>query len=68
MAALARALVGEAAGLAGIYEKVVATLAVWEKRIQTRRELAELSFREIQDIGIDQALIEQEIAKPFWRA
>jgi uncharacterized protein YjiS (DUF1127 family) len=40
---------------------------VWKKRIQYRRELAELSFREIQDIGLDQADIDHEVAKPFWR-
>lgn len=68
MVALARALVGEQSGLAALREKFVATLDVWQKRTQARRELAELTFREIQDIGLDQAEIEREIAKPFWRA
>lgn len=68
MAAFARALIGEQSALASIFENVKATLAVWNQRAQARRELAELTFREIQDIGLDQAEIEREIAKPFWRA
>jgi uncharacterized protein YjiS (DUF1127 family) len=53
---------------AALRERFGATLDVWQKRIETRRELAELSFRDIQDIGIDQAYVEHEIAKPFWQA
>jgi len=67
MAADSRILSGDLTGLAGLRERVKATVAVWRKRIAYRRELAELTFRDIQDIGLDQALIEQEIAKPFWR-
>jgi uncharacterized protein YjiS (DUF1127 family) len=68
MVALARNFVAEVAGFGGLVERVRATVDVWNKRIAARRELAELSFRDIQDIGIDQAVVEQEVAKPFWRA
>jgi uncharacterized protein YjiS (DUF1127 family) len=68
MVALARALVVEGTGLAALFAKVSATVEVWKQRTQTRRELAELSFRDIQDIGLDQAEIDREIAKPFWQA
>jgi uncharacterized protein YjiS (DUF1127 family) len=68
MAALARALTGGQNVFAVAAEKVVGTLSVWQKRIDARNELAELTLREIQDIGLDQAEIEREIAKPFWRA
>ena len=68
MTALTRTLNAEATGLTSLFAKMSGTLEVWKNRADARRELAELSFREIQDIGLDQALIEQEIAKPFWKA
>jgi uncharacterized protein YjiS (DUF1127 family) len=68
MVALARALVGEQNVVAVLFEKAADTMATWNKRAQMRRELAELTFRDILDIGLDQADIESEIAKPFWRA
>jgi len=55
-------------GFADLRQRLNATLDVWQERIQMRRELAELSFRDIQDIGIDQSVVESEIVKPFWRA
>lgn len=54
--------------LAALPARIADTVKVWGERADMRRELAELSFRDIQDIGLDQAMIEQEIAKPFWRA
>lgn len=68
MVAFTRALNADATGLSAILANMSATLKVWKDRADGRRELAELSFREIQDIGLDQALIAQEIAKPFWKA
>jgi uncharacterized protein YjiS (DUF1127 family) len=53
---------------AALRERFGATLDVWQKRIETRRELAALSYRDILDIGIDEAAVEAEIAKPFWQA
>lgn len=67
MVALARNLVGENVGLGALVERVKVAFAVWNKRIEARNELAQLSFREIQDLGIDQAALDAEIAKPFWR-
>lgn len=67
MVALARAFVGETVGLSGLVESVKATLAAWNTRIEKRRELASVSFREIQEMGIDQAALDAEVAKPFWR-
>lgn len=45
-----------------------ATVALWRERVRQRRELAELTFRDVQEIGLDQAEIDREIAKPFWVA
>lgn len=68
MAALARALIGEQTVLGGLLGKLTTTFKVWDERVQARRELAELTFRDIQDIGLDQAEVDREIAKPFWIA
>ena len=54
--------------IAGLKADFKARLAVWRERIAVRRELAGLSFRDIQEIGVDQAEIDREIAKPFWVA
>lgn len=42
--------------------------AVWNSRMEGRRELSELSDRMIVDIGLDPDAVKVEIAKPFWRA
>lgn len=68
MAALARALIGEQTVLGSLLGKLTTTFKVWDERVQARRELAELTFRDIQDIGLDQAEVDREIAKPFWVA
>lgn len=68
MVAYTRTVNAEVSGLTSIFANISATLKIWRERADMRRELSELSFREIQDIGIDQAQIEQEIAKPFWKA
>jgi uncharacterized protein YjiS (DUF1127 family) len=47
--------------------RIGGTLSEWQRRIESRRELACLSGREFQDIGFP-AEIEAEKAKPFWRA
>jgi len=67
MSDIVRNVAAESGFFASLRNRVVNTLVVWNKRVEVRRELAELSFREIQDIGLDQAEIDIEIAKPFWR-
>ena len=61
-------VLGGIGALTALPARIADTVKVWRERADTRRELAELSFRDIQDIGLDQAMVEQEIAKPFWRA
>ena len=68
MAALVRALNSDVVGFNGLFARLADTYAVWKARADYRRELAELSFRDIQDIGVDQAVVDREIAKPFWAA
>jgi uncharacterized protein YjiS (DUF1127 family) len=40
----------------------------WIHRMESRRELAELSDRELRDIGITRVDALGEAEKPFWRA
>ena len=43
-------------------------MRTWRERARSRRELAALSDRELQDIGAFRSSISDEIGKPFWRA
>ena len=53
--------------LAGI-EAILATVRLWRERGRARRQLAAMSERELQDMGICRSEIANEIAQPFWRA
>jgi len=44
------------------------TLLAWQSRAAERRQLAELSDRELFDMGLDRATAIGEAGKPFWRA
>jgi uncharacterized protein YjiS (DUF1127 family) len=48
--------------------KVFALARVWRERQRIRRQLADMSERELQDVGTCRSDIACEIAKPFWRA
>jgi uncharacterized protein YjiS (DUF1127 family) len=57
-----------AASALTIIESLIALARVWRDRQLTRRQLAVMSERELQDIGTCRSEIASEIAKPFWRA
>ena len=40
----------------------------WHQRVVSRRELAQLDARMLQDIGVSNVDVEREISKPFWRS
>jgi uncharacterized protein YjiS (DUF1127 family) len=42
-------------------------LNTWYQRSHQRRQLALLSDRQLDDIGLDRATALAEAAKPFWR-
>jgi uncharacterized protein YjiS (DUF1127 family) len=44
----------------------LARLAKWQQRSAGRRELVNLSERELRDIGITRSEAEAEANKPFW--
>jgi uncharacterized protein YjiS (DUF1127 family) len=45
-----------------------ALVGEWFRRIESRRELAGLGYRELRDIGITRVDALREADKPFWRA
>lgn len=51
----------------GFWRRAAATLREWREVARTRRELAQLSDRELHDIGITYAEAQFESAMPFWR-
>lgn len=44
------------------------TLHTWHERYRTRRELANWTARDLQDIGLSWSDVAYEADKPFWRA
>jgi uncharacterized protein YjiS (DUF1127 family) len=52
----------------GIFAELSDTLHTWHQRYQARRELAQLSERELHDIGRSWSDVAYEAEKPFWRA
>jgi uncharacterized protein YjiS (DUF1127 family) len=48
------------------WNRVQRTLAEWHRRSHSRAELATLSDRCLQDIGLSRCTASFEAAKPFW--
>jgi len=51
-----------------LLSEVVETLHVWHERYRTRKELFQLSARDIRDVGLSWTDVAWEANKPFWRA
>jgi uncharacterized protein YjiS (DUF1127 family) len=49
-----------------ILTRVWNTLSLWSNRAQQRTQLAELSWEQLEDIGITRESARAEAAKPFW--
>lgn len=47
--------------------QVVVTIVKWEERHRTRKALAQLDNRLLDDIGITRADAQLETQRPFWR-
>ena len=47
--------------------KVLDTLAIWGARSRERQQLAELSDRMLQDIGLTRVQVAVEVDKYFWQ-
>ena len=52
----------------GLLAKLSETLHVWRQRQHERRQLAELSERDLHDVGLSWSDVALEAEKPFWRA
>lgn len=44
------------------------TVAAWELRHRTRKQLAQMPKHMLQDIGLSESHADREAEKPFWRA
>ena len=54
--------------LSRIVVSLALTIAAWEMRHRTRKHLTGLPQTILSDIGLDNHAVQQECAKPFWRA
>lgn len=52
----------------GIFARSLETFRIWRKRQRDRRALAQLSARDLHDVGLSWSDIAYEAEKPFWRA
>ncbi|HEX9587402.1 MAG TPA: DUF1127 domain-containing protein [Bradyrhizobium sp.] len=52
----------------GVFAQIGETLRLWRERAHERRRLAELTDRDLHDVGLSRADIFFEAEKPFWRA
>jgi len=50
-----------------IAQSALMLMRLWRARRRDRRQLAVMSERELQDMGICRADIADEIGRPFWR-
>jgi uncharacterized protein YjiS (DUF1127 family) len=52
----------------GFFAQISETLHVWRERQRARRQLSELSARDLHDVGLSWSDVAHEAEKPFWRA
>ena len=52
----------------GLFAKLSETIHIWRRRQHERRQLAELSERDLHDVGLSWSDVALEAEKPFWRA
>jgi uncharacterized protein YjiS (DUF1127 family) len=52
----------------GVLAQIGETLRLWRERQHERRQLAELTDRDLHDVGLSRGDIYFEAEKPFWRA
>jgi uncharacterized protein YjiS (DUF1127 family) len=52
----------------GIFAQLSETFHIWRQRQIDRRQLAEMSARDLHDVGLSWSDVVYEAKKPFWRA
>jgi uncharacterized protein YjiS (DUF1127 family) len=53
--------------LSRLLVKLALTVATWELRHRTRKQLTDMPVYLLRDIGIDEMEAAFEVEKPFWR-
>jgi uncharacterized protein YjiS (DUF1127 family) len=51
-----------------IFAQLRETFHIWRQRQIDRRQLAEMSARDLHDVGLSWSDVVYEAKKPFWRA
>ena len=51
----------------GFLSHLLGTVSLWYRRAHERQELAQLSERDLHDLGLSRGDIFDELSKPFWR-
>jgi uncharacterized protein YjiS (DUF1127 family) len=54
--------------VSGFFAQIGETLHVWRERQRARHQLAQLSARDLHDVGLSWSDVASEAEKPFWRA
>lgn len=52
----------------GLLIRLAETVRLWRERYRARRELAQWTDRDLQDVGLSWSDVASEAEKPFWRA
>jgi len=52
----------------GFFAQLSETFHIWRQRQRDRRQLAELTPRDLHDVGLSWSDVAYEAEKPFWRA
>ncbi len=52
----------------GLLNRLISLLLIWQQRAIEWRHLAGLEPHVLEDVGLSQADIADEIGKPFWRS
>jgi uncharacterized protein YjiS (DUF1127 family) len=52
----------------GFWSALSDTFHLWRERYRSRRELAQLTERDLRDFGVSSTEVAFELKKPFWRA
>ena len=48
-------------------EVIVQTIKAWHQRAKARRQLAQISERDLRDAGLSSLMVDYEVQQPFWR-
>ncbi len=47
--------------------RALASVSAWRFRARSRRQLSRMDDHQLRDIGLNRAIRDAEVGKPFWR-